>query len=358
MSKVLKIVLASILIVFVFSGCDTNKKQVETPNYKTTQITPNFQKIETDGNLEVTNNLECINFEDVKSTYTPVDLFNGIYKCIEKNEYEKASKLFTVALIYAKFDTLRVADKTAHQAFAVLKINLAQKIGEEKTNKLQNEIAKNKEDFCKYFEKLEYPTYYPRYMIQHGIKAFTNPNDNKGLVDGFNPAKAWNEDIKIQYAKCGNNVEITTKKEEPTKTLKFALVEAMAKKGDIKSQNELAVAYATGNGVKQNFKEAIIWWEKAANQGDKVAQKELGAINYTGANGVAKDYQKAFYWTEKSAKQGYGEAQHNLGTFYYGGYGIKQDYEKSKEWFEKACDNGISISCKDYEAVNSIINKK
>ncbi|RBQ28067.1 hypothetical protein [Aliarcobacter vitoriensis] len=219
MFKILKVAFATIVIVFIFSGCDTNKKQVETPNYETTQITPNFQKIKVKGDLEVTNNLECINFEDIKNTYTPADLFNGIYKCVEKDEYEKASKLFTVALVYAKFDTLRVVDKTAHQVFAVLKINLSQKIGEEKTNKLQNVIAKNKEDFCKYFEKLEYPTYYPRYMIQHGIKAFTNPNDNRGLVDGFNPTKAWNEDIKIQYAKCANNVEITTKKKSLQKLL-------------------------------------------------------------------------------------------------------------------------------------------
>jgi len=52
----------------------------------------------------------------------------------------------------------------------------------------------------------------------------------------------------------------------------------MAEAGSSKSQFELGVAYAQGNGVAKNEREAITWFRKAADQGLPEAQHNLGLL--------------------------------------------------------------------------------
>ena len=61
--------------------------------------------------------------------------------------------------------------------------------------------------------------------------------------------------------------------------------------------------YYHGHGVDVNYKKAIEWYEKAAEQGDAQAQYNLGSMYYNG-QGVDVNYKKAFEWFEKAAKQG------------------------------------------------------
>ena len=60
-----------------------------------------------------------------------------------------------------------------------------------------------------------------------------------------------------------------------------------------------------------NYKKAIEWFEKAAEQGDADAQYNLGVMYYDG-QGVDVNYKKAFECYEKAAEQGHAQAQHNL----------------------------------------------
>ncbi|MBE6534364.1 MAG: sel1 repeat family protein, partial [Ruminococcaceae bacterium] len=60
--------------------------------------------------------------------------------------------------------------------------------------------------------------------------------------------------------------------------------------------------------------------QKAAEEGDAEAQKNLGKRYYYG-DGVEQDYVKAFEWTEKAANQGHTIAQYNLGVMYENGDG-------------------------------------
>lgn len=55
-------------------------------------------------------------------------------------------------------------------------------------------------------------------------------------------------------------------------------VEMRAKKGDPEAQYNLGVMYENGNGVKQNYEEAIKWYRKAADQGLAKAIEALNAI--------------------------------------------------------------------------------
>ncbi len=74
---------------------------------------------------------------------------------------------------------------------------------------------------------------------------------------------------------------------------------------------------------------------KAAEQGDEVAQYNLGVMYYLG-DGIKQDYEKAFYWFQKAAEQNYAPAQYNLSVMYKNGEGIKQDYEKAFYWYKKS----------------------
>jgi TPR repeat protein len=69
--------------------------------------------------------------------------------------------------------------------------------------------------------------------------------------------------------------------------------------------------YNMGQGVTQNYQEAIKWTRKAAEQGQAEAQFNLGVM-YNMGQGVAQNHQEAVKWFRKAAEQGYAKAQKAL----------------------------------------------
>ena len=69
-----------------------------------------------------------------------------------------------------------------------------------------------------------------------------------------------------------------------------------ADQGDPVAQFALGARYAQGDGVKQDYAEAVKWFKKAANQGHVVAQATLGAYYWAG-RGVSEDLSKAYFWS-------------------------------------------------------------
>ena len=90
-----------------------------------------------------------------------------------------------------------------------------------------------------------------------------------------------------------------------------AELRAAAEQGDQKAQFNLGVRYYKGEGVEQNYAEAVKWFRKAAQQGNAKAQYNL-AFCYDNGKGVTQDYTKAVQWYRKAAKQGDAKAQFNL----------------------------------------------
>lgn len=62
--------------------------------------------------------------------------------------------------------------------------------------------------------------------------------------------------------------------------------------------------YSKGNGVSQDYAEAVTWYRKAAEQGKKAAQYNLGKV-YANGEGVKKDYVKAYMWFNVAAISGH-----------------------------------------------------
>jgi hypothetical protein len=69
--------------------------------------------------------------------------------------------------------------------------------------------------------------------------------------------------------------------------------------------------YDEGQGVAQDYKEAVKWYRLSAEQGDALAQFNLGLMYYEG-QGVPQDNKEAVKWWRLSAEQRNERAQVNL----------------------------------------------
>ena len=112
-----------------------------------------------------------------------------------------------------------------------------------------------------------------------------------------------------------------------------------AEGGDADAQYALGVAYCRGQGISQDFAEAVRWYTRAAEQGNANAQCNLGMHWFKG-EGTERDMKKAVDWWEKAANQGNAKAQCNLGECYHEGKGVEKDPKKAVEWWKKSADQG------------------
>ena len=113
----------------------------------------------------------------------------------------------------------------------------------------------------------------------------------------------------------------------------------LAEQGQALAQYNLGLLYANGKGVSKDDAQAQQWYEKAAAQGHADAQVNLGIL-YDYGRGVAQDYKKAVYWYRLSAKQGNELAQRQLGLMFERGDGVPQDYVQAYMWYTLGAANG------------------
>ena len=109
-------------------------------------------------------------------------------------------------------------------------------------------------------------------------------------------------------------------------------LQAYAQRGSIKEEVELGAAYFAGRGVPQDEKQAAYWYEKAANAGDPVAQKQIGYF-YEAGIGVQRDPAQAARWFERAVASGLISAKVNLGVAYLLGDGVKKDTQLAEDLF-------------------------
>lgn len=167
---------------------------------------PQIQSFEAAGNLEQTNNIGCIPLEAVHRDYTPVDLYGRVVKCLNEKRYDDAFGLYALGGVYGRFDAQRVADKTAHQAMAVLGMSLFgdfdPKVGAQlmEAGKSATATPDALNAFCRRIAAVGSPSYYPRYMIQHGMGAYFGRSAN-GLIEPFDSRAAFDKAMQ-SYLHC------------------------------------------------------------------------------------------------------------------------------------------------------------
>jgi TPR repeat protein len=118
----------------------------------------------------------------------------------------------------------------------------------------------------------------------------------------------------------------------------FEYTQSLAVKGIASAQYNLGLIYHFGQGITQDYEQAISWYVKAAEQENVKAQFSLGLMYAKGQ--AIQDYKQAVYWFEKAATQGDTAAQLNLGFMYDKGHGVIQDHKKAIYWYGKAAKQG------------------
>ncbi|MDA9982719.1 sel1 repeat family protein [Gammaproteobacteria bacterium] len=141
-----------------------------------------------------------------------------------------------------------------------------------------------------------------------------------------------------------------------------------AKSGDGIAQHRLGLMYQKGIGVNQDLEEAKKWYEKSSAQGDYGSRKALEVVvcemdidscekrfgeetrkryeeRKTLAEARREQKRNEFLLLTEAANQGDPVAQYNLGKIYsysVSEYQIEQNLSAASTWFHKSADQGYS----------------
>jgi len=118
------------------------------------------------------------------------------------------------------------------------------------------------------------------------------------------------------------------------KTYSIDEIQNMAFNGDVVAQCAMGDYFSTPEIV--DFGKAVVWYKKAAENGNAKAQWLYGSSFFTGMGGVQKDLSQAEYWFKKSAEQGNMEGKYSLAGCYF----INGDLINAEYWFSKAAEQG------------------
>ena len=130
-----------------------------------------------------------------------------------------------------------------------------------------------------------------------------------------------------------------------------------AAQGEATAQFNLGLMYSKGQGVVQDSAQAVRWLTLAAGQGLAEAQTNLGWMHQEG-RGVAKNHKEAVRWYRLAAAQGNADAQYNLGLMYGVGQGVAQDYVRAHMWFNLAAASGLAESVKGRDIAASQMTRE
>lgn len=178
----------------------------------------NITRFEAPGNLESNHDVGCVGADQVQNVYTPADLYPAVAKCARAGMPERGVFLFVLAGLYGRFDALRVADETAHQAIQVAKMQSLGALDEAAQQALNGGLERLTASpeavatACREAVRIGPPAYHPRYMIQHGLDALAPPWNapdpalvKDGLLRDFDAAAAWRQTLD-SYLHCPASV--------------------------------------------------------------------------------------------------------------------------------------------------------
>jgi hypothetical protein len=145
----------------------------------------------------------CLEKDKLDGSLTPLDLWKSIETCVNAEKYDAAVLLYALAGARARFDTLRVVDKSAHEAASILPMLAMGSLPREKadafrahvTNTVGNDEGLRKQ-YCKVIESMGPPSYFPSYMTNHGMGGASQP-----LVVPFDATASWSQAVNA-YLKC------------------------------------------------------------------------------------------------------------------------------------------------------------
>lgn len=132
-------------------------------------------------------------------------------------------------------------------------------------------------------------------------------------------------------------------KRAPSDAKTLAALRQAAKKGDAAARFGLGQAYERGEGVRQNLKEAALWYARASQDGHAEAKLNLGKM-FDAGRGVKQDRSLAFTHFRQAAEQGLPEAQFLVGRMYQDGNGVTASRTIALAWYRQAAEGGYAAA--------------
>jgi len=144
----------------------------------------------------------------------------------------------------------------------------------------------------------------------------------------------------------------------------FAIYRDLAERGDVGAQYALGRMYARGEGVPKDTDQARNWFSKAKTQGNALKAYNSGdfatalriyrpladngqvlaeyiiGLMYANGQGVPENYGEAVKWLQKAAEQGEAKAQFSVGVIYFKGLGMPKNPAEASKWYRRAADQG------------------
>lgn len=116
----------------------------------------------------------------------------------------------------------------------------------------------------------------------------------------------------------------------------FLLALLAAREGALTGQFVLAMLYLNGGDAQEGICRLLY----LARKGFSLALYSLGVLFSTVGDGRPEQPQIAAVWWIKAANKGNDLAQNQLGKCYRDGYGVQQDFQQATRWFELAARQG------------------
>ena len=183
---------------------------------------------------------------------------------------------------------------------------------------------------CGYGYHLNHPRMATNVAMPRGAKytpAIANQERMLSKQDE-NPNGQWKQSRSLLTA---TRQEVILSIQEPVQGTDVNRVLSRAGAGDSIAQYEMGLRYADGDGVPQNYRDAMAWFAKAAAKGNDNAQWKLG-LGYLAGIGVPHEERKAVVWFKRAANQGEIRAQSLLSDVYLIGRGVPRDYVRAYTW--------------------------
>ena len=125
--------------------------------------------------------------------------------------------------------------------------------------------------------------------------------------------------------------EVISAIQEPVQDTDVNRTLKQANAGAVTAQYEMGLRYANGEGVPQNYQDAMTWFAKASDAGNAKAQWKL-ALGYLEGIGVPRDERQAIVWLKRAANNGDTRAQRALSEMYLSGREVPRDYVRAYTW--------------------------
>ena len=286
-----------------------------------------FKELAQQGNIDAQNNLGIMHMQDegMPEGITEIEQLSAareLFKSVaDKTGMVSAQR--RVLQIDAYFDKLKRDEKERQEREAFEASRLAaEKAEQERQEKLAAEKAEK--------ERLA---------------------AEKAKQEKLAAEKAKQEKLAAEKAERERQERLAAEKAEKEKQA-FELLTKEAQGGSAEAQFQLGKMYLNGEMVgvvRLDSKEAIKWYELAAEQGYVKAQSYLGMMYYRG-QGTQRNLDKAIKWIRRAADQEDVTTQALMGHFYKNGEGVPKDTAEAIKWYRLAVEGG-------YEAVRETLEQ-